>query len=38
LGYDVRLEGAGVVGAGLLVEEHPVHAELFADDGAGAQP
>jgi hypothetical protein len=29
VGVDVRLEGAGVVGAGLVVEEHPVHVELF---------
>jgi hypothetical protein len=29
LGEDVRLEGAEVVGAGLVVEDHPVHVELF---------
>lgn len=32
LGYDVRLRGEGVVGAGLVVEEQPIHAELFAAD------
>ncbi len=29
VGVDVRLEGAAVVGAGLVVDEHPVHVELF---------
>jgi hypothetical protein len=29
LGEDVRLEGGEVVGAGLVVENHPVHLELF---------
>jgi hypothetical protein len=29
LGYDVRLEGKDLVGAGLVVEEQPVHVELF---------
>jgi hypothetical protein len=29
LGDDVRLEGSNLVGAGLVVEEHPVHVELF---------
>src|SRR5204863_4244462 len=29
LGYDVRLTGAGVVGAGLVLDEIPVHVELF---------
>lgn len=41
LGEDVRLEGAGVVGAGLVVEEQPVHVELFPDETpttAGAAP
>jgi hypothetical protein len=30
LGDDVRLQGSGVVGAGLLVDGHPVHVELFS--------
>lgn len=29
VGDDVRLEGATLIGAGLVVEEHPVHVELF---------
>lgn len=29
LGYDVRLRGERMIGAGLVVEEHPVHTELF---------
>jgi hypothetical protein len=32
LGYDVRLESAELVGAGLVVEERPVHVELFVND------
>jgi hypothetical protein len=32
LGYDVRLDGTTLVGAGLVVEEHPVHVELFANE------
>jgi hypothetical protein len=35
LGYDVRLEGAGLVGGGLVVDDQPVHVELFAH---GAHP
>lgn len=31
LGEDVRLEGQGVVGAGLVVEQQPVHVGLFSD-------
>jgi hypothetical protein len=31
LGQDVRLEGQGIVGAGLMVENHPIHVELFAN-------
>jgi hypothetical protein len=31
LGDDVRLEGATLVGAGLLVEGRPVHVEVFAN-------
>src|SRR5205085_319269 len=31
LGEDWRLESKGVVGAGLVVEGHPVHVEMFAD-------
>jgi hypothetical protein len=34
VGVDVRLEGVGVVGAGLVVEEHPVHVELFTREEA----
>jgi hypothetical protein len=30
LGQDWRLEGAGVVGHALVVEDHPVHVEVFA--------
>ncbi len=29
LGDDVRLEGTTLVGAGLVVDDHPVHVELF---------
>jgi hypothetical protein len=29
LGDDVRLQGDGVVGAGLVVDDRPVHVELF---------
>jgi hypothetical protein len=29
LGLDVRIEGPDVVGAGLVVDDHPVHMELF---------
>jgi hypothetical protein len=32
LGYDIRLEGDGVVGAGLVVEDQPVHVELFVNE------
>jgi len=31
LGQDVRLEGQQLVGAGLVVEDRPVHVQLFAD-------
>jgi hypothetical protein len=31
LGEDVRLQGQGVVGAGLVVEGRPVHVQLFAE-------
>jgi hypothetical protein len=31
LGEDVRLEGPDLVGAGLVVEQTPVHVELFAE-------
>jgi hypothetical protein len=34
LGEDVRLETAGLVGAGLVVEDQPVHVELFAEAAA----
>ena len=30
LGYDVRLKSEAVVGGSLVVEDRPVHAELFA--------
>jgi len=32
LGEDVRFEGEGLVGASLLVEELPVHTELFSEE------
>lgn len=32
VGYDVRIEGEELVGAALVVEEHPVHLELFQED------
>jgi hypothetical protein len=31
LGDDIRLEGTSVVGAGLVVDEVPIHVELFAE-------
>ncbi len=31
LGDDVRLRGPTVIGAGLMVEEHPVHVGMFAE-------
>jgi hypothetical protein len=36
LGYDIRLQGADIVGAGLVIEEHPVHVELFTQEQAAA--
>jgi hypothetical protein len=36
LGDDVRLEGPTLVGAGLLVDEQPVHVEVFANDAGPA--
>ncbi len=33
LGQDVRFEGEGVVGGGLVYEETPVHVNLFCEDG-----
>jgi hypothetical protein len=30
LGHDVRLKGKGVIGGALLIEDRPVHAELFS--------
>jgi len=32
VGQDIRMEGPTLVGAGLLVEEHPVHVEVFANE------
>lgn len=32
LGQDVRVEGDDLVGASLVIEDQPVHTELFADD------
>jgi len=29
MGLDVRIEGKDIIGASLLIEEHPVHMELF---------
>jgi hypothetical protein len=34
LGQDIRLEGKSLVGAGLLIDEQPVHVELFPCEGA----
>ena len=31
LGQDVRMESPGLIGAGLLIEDHPVHVEVFAN-------
>jgi hypothetical protein len=31
LGQDVRLEGPTLIGAGLLIEDQPVHVEVFAN-------
>ncbi len=36
LGQDVRLEGPQLVGAGLLVNDRPVHVEVFAQAGPAA--
>jgi hypothetical protein len=36
LGNDVRLEAPQLVGAGLLVEDRPVHVEVFAEGGPAA--
>lgn len=37
LGQDIRLEGKDLVGASLVVEENPIHVELYPneEDGAG---
>jgi hypothetical protein len=29
MGVDVRIEGKDIIGATLVIEEHPVHMELF---------
>lgn len=36
VGDDVRMEGPTLVGAGLLVEQQPVHVEVFASGGMSA--
>jgi hypothetical protein len=36
LGDDVRMEGPTLMGAGLLIEDQPVHVEVFASGGMGA--
>jgi hypothetical protein len=36
LGEDVRFEGEGVVGGGLVYQERPVHVNLFCQDGRQA--
>jgi hypothetical protein len=36
LGQDVRMEGPLLVGAGLLVDDRPVHVEVFAQAGPAA--
>jgi hypothetical protein len=38
VGDDVRLEGDRLVGAGLCVEDQPVHVELFAAAGSAPRP
>ncbi len=35
LGDDVRMEGNTLVGAGLLLDDHPVHVEVFANTDGG---
>jgi hypothetical protein len=37
LGQDVRIEGTGLIGAALVVDERPVHVELFPEQ-AGPAP
>lgn len=37
LGYDVRIEGKDLIGAALVVEEHPVHLELFQEESAAPE-
>jgi hypothetical protein len=37
LGTDVRIEGEGVIGASLVVDEQPVHMELFRGPGRPGQ-
>jgi hypothetical protein len=32
LGFDLRLSGTGYLGASLVVDDHPVHLELFPVD------
>jgi len=34
VGHDVRLEGQELIGAGLVLEDHPVHVEVFAQTRA----
>jgi hypothetical protein len=36
LGNDVRMDGPTLTGAGLLIEDQPVHVEVFASGGMGA--
>ncbi len=36
LGQDVRMEGPSLMGAGLLIEDQPVHVEVFASGGQSA--
>lgn len=39
VGKDVRIEGQSLVGATLVVDEHPIHLELFREEEpAGASP
>jgi hypothetical protein len=38
LGQDVRLEAPTLIGASLVVEEQPVHVELFAEEAPPAPP
>ena len=38
VGQDVRIEGDSLVGASLVVDEHPIHLELFREEQAEKEP